>query len=346
MIKKIAAGLCLTLSLSACGGGSVQTENQVLSENERADNPKELTLYSGRKEKLIGDLIGQYEQEFGVDVKVKYGDSSQLAALIATEGEQTPADVFWAQDAGALGLVANKELFADLPGEMMQKVGAVYRSPQNKWIGVSGRARVVVYNTEKLTEDQLPKDIFGFCAAEWKGKLGWAPTNGSFQSFVTALRVMEGEEKATEWLKCMVANEVKVYPKNTPIVAAVGAGEIEAGFVNHYYLYRFLAEKGDSFAAKNYYLPGKGAGSLVNVAGVGVLKSGDQQAAEHFVDYLLSKKAQGYFVNQTREYPLVQDLEFDVQLPKLMELPVAELDLTKLEDLEGTLNLLKELEIL
>ena len=221
------------------------------------------------------------------------------------------------------------------------------RSPEGKWIGISGRARVVVYNTEKLTEDDLPEDIFGFTDPKWKGKIGWPPRNASFQTMVTAMRVLWGEERAREWLQGIVANDPQEYEKNTPTVAAVAAGEVEVGFVNHYYLYRFLSEEGESFGARNYHLGAGGPGSLVMVAGAGILSSSDnREAAEKFLEFMLSTPGQQYFAGQTFEYPLVEGVQVQRELVSLENIQRPELDLADLKDLQGTQKLLREVGII
>ncbi len=307
----------------------------------------ELTIYSGRNENLIGPLLEQYQKATGTQLNVKYGDTAELAATILEEGANSPADVFFAQDAGALGAVVAEDRLETLPDSILNKVDERFRSPEGEWVGVSGRARVVVYDSQTITETDLPDTIFGFTDPAWKGKLGWAPTNGSFQAFVTALRVLEGEERAREWLEGIKANEPKVYDNNTAIVQAVGAGEIQAGFVNHYYLLRQLKERGNSFGARNYYLKNGDPGALVNVAGTGILNTAkNKAAAEQFIQFLLSDEAQHYFAEQTFEYPVVAGIPLDPQLPTLAEIQSPQLDLSKINDLQGTLQLLQDLGIL
>ena len=306
----------------------------------------DLTIYSGRSEDLVGPLIRQFEQETGLNVEVRYGATTEMAATILEEGANSPADIYYGQDAGALGALAKAGRLAQLPDSILNQVEPRFRSPERFWVGTSGRARTVVYNTDKLTEAVLPDDIFGFCSPEWKGRVGWAPTNGSFQAFVTALRVVEGEDRAREWLSCIQANDPQVYPKNTPIVAAVGAGEIEVGFVNHYYLFRFLAEE-PNFPARNYSPRSGDAGSMVNVAGVGIVDTTDNpEAAEAFLNFLLRRSSQEYFNTETNEYPLAGNVTLSSVLTPLSQIQTPDVDLSNLDDLEGTLLLLQELGIL
>lgn len=306
----------------------------------------DLTIYSGRSESLVGPLLDQFEQETGLNVEVRYGDTAQMAATILEEGANSPADVYYGQDAGALGALAKTGRLQVLADDILSQVEPRFRSPEGQWIGTSARARTVIYNSSNLAETDLPDDIFGFCDAAWQGRLGWAPTNGSFQAFVTALRVSEGEERAREWLACIQANEPLVFSNNTSIVQAVGDGEIDAGFVNHYYLFQFLAENPD-FPARNYHPRAGGIGAMTNVAGVGIIDTTDNpDAAEAFVRYLLRESSQQYFNEETNEYPLSANIDLNPLLVPLSTINTPEINLSDLDDLEGTLQLLQELGIL
>ena len=306
--------------------------------------PGSLVVYSGRSEKLVQPIIDQFAAASGIEVEVKYGKTAEMAAVLMEEGNNSPADVFWAQDPGGLGAVAEADMFADLPADTLANVDSKFQSKNDNWVGVSGRARVIVYNTATIDpEKDLPSDLWGFVEPEWKGRLGWAPTNGSFQAMVTALRSTWGEEKTKEWLEGIIANDVGVYPKNTPQVAAAAAGEIDVGFVNHYYLHKFIAAEGENFAARNFFLPDGGPGSLVMVAGVGTLNSAENvENAQKFIDFLLSPVAQQYFAGQTYEYPLVEGVKIHRELKPIEELNAVDIDLTDLSDLQGTVKLLTE----
>lgn len=301
-----------------------------------------ITVYSGRGESLVKPFFEQFTKDTGIQVNVKYGDSAQLAALLAEEGSASPADVFFAQDAGALGAMTKAGRFEPLPASLLEKVPATYRAKDGTWIGVSGRARVIVYNTSLNTAD-LPTSVKQLTDPKWKGQVGWAPTNASFQAFITAFRKLEGEAAAEQWLKDMIANDVKLYKDNRAIVSAVAAGEIKLGLVNHYYLWGFIRDQGEGFAARNHYTAPGDLGSLVNIAGAGILKtSKNRPAAQALVEYLLSEKGQKYFAEQTYEYPLVAGIPADSRLPALNTLKPPAIDLTDLDDLEGTLALLRK----
>lgn len=310
-----------------------------------------LVIYSGRGESLVDPLIQQFAQETGIDVQVRYGSTAEIAATLLEEGQNSPADIFYAQDPGGLGAVQDAGLLAALPQELLDRVPQRFQSVDGEWIGISGRARVVIYNTDAITdpESQLPDDLWGFTEPEWRGRLGWAPTNGSFQAMVTGMRAIWGEEQTANWLQGIEDNEPIVYENNTSIVAATGAGEIDAGFVNHYYLFRFIAEEGESFAARNYFLPGGGPGSLIMVSGAGILNTApNPENARQFLDYLLSPEGQQYFASETYEYPVIEGVEVSPLLPPLSELDAqaVDIDLAQMADLQGTVSLLSELGIL
>ena len=305
-----------------------------------------LVVYCGRSEQLVGPLIETFKNESGMDVKVRYGKTAQLAATILEEGSRSPADVFFAQDAGALGALNASGRLQELPDSLTDRVDSRFASASGQWVGISGRARVVVYNTDRLQPDDLPHGIDGFLDPKWKGRIGWAPANGSFQAFVTALRVERGDAGALAWLKGIQKNDPQVYPKNTPIVAAAGAGEIDVGFVNHYYLYRFKNDAG-SFSAANHFLDGGDPGALVNVAGVGILDSSSRsEQARQFINFLLSDSAQQYFAAEVKEYPLVPSVSAVSDLIPLDKIETPDIDLGDLEDLKGTLKLLQEADVL
>ncbi|MCH7787272.1 MAG: iron ABC transporter substrate-binding protein [Chloroflexi bacterium] len=313
--------------------------------DEDEESSGSLVVYSGRSETLVGPIIEQFKEVTGIDVSVKYGGTSAIAATLLEEGSNSPADVFFAQDPGGLGAV--NQMLSELPDDLLEIVPSWARSPEGKWVGISGRARVITFNTDNLSQDDLPGSILSFTDPKWKGRIGWAPGNASFQTMVTAMRVMWGEDKTMEWLQGIQANEPKVYPKNTPAVAATAAGEIDVAFVNHYYLYRFIQENGEDFAARNYYLTEGGPGSLIMVAGAGILETSENKDnAEKFLRFMLSTVAQQYFAGQTYEYPLVDGVNTSRLLTPLDEINNPQIDMASLGDIKGTQSLLRELGIL
>lgn len=303
-----------------------------------AEDDSALVIYAGRSEALIQPLIDQYVSETGVEVVVRYAGSAELAAQILEEGNNSPADVFFAQDAGALGAVSKAGLLKTIDSEILSLVPAEYAAKDGSWIGVSGRVRVLNYNPAKVTE--LPKSVFDLANPEYKGRVGIAPTNASFQAFVTAMRVLEGDEKTLAWLEAMKENGV-VYEKNSAILEAVETGQVDMGLINHYYWYARANEVGqENMTSKLAQFEGQDIGNLRNVAGVGIVS--DDPKAKAFVEYLLSETAQQYFVTETNEYPLIAGIDPIEGLVPLSEIPAPDFDLNDLDALEATLELIRQ----
>ena len=331
------------LVLAACGGAGEPGDAPAAGgDGTNADAPGALVVYSGRNENLVASVFADFTALTGIPVEVRYGDTAELAIQILEEGERSPADVYFGQDAGALGALEAQGRFIALPDDLLALVDPRYRSRDGRWTGVTGRSRNLVVNTDLVDPLDLPSSVPGLVDPAWDGLIGWAPTNGSFQAFVTAMRLIEGEAATRAWLEGMLANGVQPYRNNTAIVEAIGRGEIAIGLTNNYYLPRFTAEDPD-FPAVNVYLPGD-VGGIVNVAGVGVLASSSRpDAAVAFVRFLLSEEVQEGFGARVdaAEFPLREGVD-SVLLPPLASLGAPDLDLSRLEDLQGTLTLLED----
>lgn len=317
--------LLFVLASSACSAG---------------EGDDSLVVYSGRSEDLVQPLIDRFSDETGIAVTVRYAGSADLAATILEEGDHSPADLFFAQDPASLGTVALAGLFVELPTTITDLVPARFSDSKRQWVGTSGRARVVVYDGSRVDPSDLPSTEDGFTEPEWSGRTGIAPTNGSFLAFVAAKILSDGEDATREWLEGMAANSSPTYAKNSPIVAAVNAGEIETGLVNHYYLLRSLAESPDE-PGRNFFFTAPTAGSLVMPAGTGILKSsGHQESAQAFVEFMLSTQAQMFFADETYEYPLLPGISANALLPPIESIPTPDIDLS---DLATVLDLATDL---
>ena len=335
---RLSVGLCF---LAGCGGEDT-AEGQG---DSTLSGDADLVVYSGREEELVGPLFELFEEKSGVDVEVRYGDSAELAATIAEEGGNSPADVFFAQDPGSLGAVEGEGLLAELAPETLSRVPARFRDPDGHWTGTSGRARVIAYNTEEVPEDEVPDSVFDVTDPKWKGRIGFPPTNASFQVFISAMRISVGEERTREWLEALRDNDPKLYENNIQTVEAIAAGEVEIGLVNHYYLY-LLREETPDMPVENHYLADGDPGALVSVAGAAVLESAEHpDAAQDFVAFLLSDEGQRFYSERAEEaeFPLVDGIPPREGLPPLesLEGPEIELDAVGAE-LERTLELLNE----
>jgi len=315
-----------------------------------AAEPQKLVVYSGRSKSLVAPIFELFEKESGIKVDVKYGKTPELALMLREEGARSPADVYWSQDAGALGAVQKAGLLAELPADVVASVPPVFRHSGGKWVAASGRARVLVYSSKRVQAETLPKSVFDLTDPRFKGKVGWAPSNASFQSFVTAMRKLHGEEKTKKWLVDMKANAPHSFAGNAAIIQAIASGEIDYGLPNHYYLLGFKKAEGAQVPVEQTFFANGDAGNLVNVAGVGILASAKHRdAAEKFVRFLLSPIVQQYFSSDTLEYPVISKglITNPNLVPTEQLIQVApRVTLDDLDDLEGTLALLRSVGLL
>lgn len=330
-LRRLAVAVTL-LPLVACGSGG-------------GGSGDGLTVYSGRNENLVRPLLDRFARTTGIDIHVKYADTSELLPTLLEEGRNSRADVFFSQDAGALGELALKGMLRTVPADVLDLVDGRFRDDGGKWVGVTGRARVIAYNTDRLRPDELPQSVLDVTDPKWKGRVGFPPTNASFVAFVTALRETVGDDRARQFLQGLRDNGAKRYDSNVLTIDAVASGEVDLGLTNHYYLYNEFKERPDARVA-NFY-PGQqegGEGTFVNVSGVGILASSDKRPqAERFVRFLLSEESQRYFREETAEYPLRAGIGPIAEIPALDALRTVDVPLTRLgRDLEGTVQLLKD----
>lgn len=307
------------------------------------DGSEVLTVYAGRSESLLGPILTQFSEETGVELDILYGDTAGLASQIIEEGDNSPADVYIAQDGGALGALAQAGLADVLPSDILERVPSTFQSPDGLWVGLSGRARVLVYNPEEVEALglELPNSILDLTDPQYSGLVGWAPTNGSFQANVTAMRVLLGDDATQAWLEGMVDNNTVTYDGNTGINQAVIDGEVVLGITNHYYMFRFLADDANAPIAQHFF-PGGDVGSLINVAGAAVLSTSDQPGlAQRLLLYLLGENAQTYFADSTFEYPLIEGIAINERLRPLAEIEAPDIDLSNISDLQGTIDLIE-----
>lgn len=301
--------------LAACGGtGNVSATSVTPNTSDGGT----VVLYSGRTEELVGPLLARFEEERGIDVEVRYGSSPEMAATLLTEGADSPADLFYAQDPASLGSVA--ELMVPVPDSIMGMVPERFSDPDGRWVGITARSRVLAFNPELVDEAELPTSYRQLTDPEWSGRFGIAPTNGSFVTFVAAMILLEGEEATTGWLEGIATNNPVTFDGNSPIAAAVDAGDLELGLINHYYLRELAAEQG-SITAQNHFFTEADAGSLVMPSGIGVLATASNpDGSEALIEFLLSPDSQAYFAETNFEYPVTPDAPAPEGLPALEEL--------------------------
>jgi iron(III) transport system substrate-binding protein len=326
------------MALAGCG---FSTEDTGGGGNE--PEAEGITLYSGRIPAAIGPAVDMYEKEAKRDVQVRFAETADLAATLVEEGGASPADVFFAQEPGAIAAVAEAGLLAELPNDIVESVPARFRDPEGRWVGVTGRARVIAYNRDVVKESELPPSPFGLTAPKWDGRVGWSPATSSMQEYVTALRAKYGDERTRQWLGEMVDNGAVAFPDNVTIRDAVANGEIDVGLINHYYVAQGVAEGGPDYPVAVYFPPG-GLGSLMLLTSVGVLESSDRkEEAFDFVRSLLGDESQTFFTNSSKEYPLARGVAPDPSLSvPIEEIPVSGTELVDLKELQATIDLMKE----
>jgi iron(III) transport system substrate-binding protein len=343
--------LVLAASLVGCGG-----------------EQDELVIYSGRSQALVDSLVQQYQAESDVPVRVRYGSDTQLQAAIQEEGDQSPADVFWANTTGALGNAVSNGQLATLPDSILGQAER-FAPSSGRWLPVTTRFRVLAYNTETVDSTDLPASVLDLPERDdLEGRVGWTPAYSSFQDFVTALRLTEGEETARTWLEDMQDLNPNSYTSNTPMIEALAAGEIDVALTNHYYVLRIQhsAPEGEyeggeeeeeeeeegvpaSAPVEMYRFADGDVGNLALVTGAGVLQTSDQSDAAHdFLRFLLSQEAQSFAANQVNEYPVVSGTDVpDYLIPVEDALALSpDFELDRLQEREPTLELLRDVGIL
>jgi iron(III) transport system substrate-binding protein len=334
----VLAALAPALALSGCG---FSTEDSGGGSNE--PEAEGITLYSGRIPAAIGPAVDSYEAKEELDVQVRFAETADLAATLVEEGDASPADVFFAQEPGAIAAVAEAGLLAELPEDIVDSVPPRFRDPAGRWVGVTGRARVIAYNRGAVEEAELPPSPFGLAALQWKDRVGWSPASSSMQEYVTALRAEYGDERTKRWLEEMVDNGAVAYPDNVAIRDAIAGGEIDVGLINHYYVAQAIGDEGPDYPVAVHFPPG-GLGSLMLLTSVGVLESSDRKPeAFDFVRSLLADESQAFFTSSSKEYPLARGARPDPSLSvPISEIPVSDNDLVDLTELQATIDLMKE----
>ena len=335
------------------GSGPLVEERSAPGGTSIEDLPElsgELNMYLGGGESglylSLIELLEQYYPDFSVSATRE--SASNLANRIDEENRAgtTPADVFMAVDAGALGSVAQSEAAVSLSSDVLDRVPDAYHDGDGRWIGFAGRARAVPYNTNEFSESDVPSSVREFPNADAFGdSFGWAPSYSAFQSFVTAMRVIRGDEPTRRWLQSMQDRGITTYNNEFIVSNRVADGEVYGGFANHYYALRVQSDR--SSAPIDLAFTEGDAGALVNVSGAQVLQGTEKQdLAETFIQHVLSAEAQEFFATRTYAYPMLPDVEPVGDLPTIDELSPPDIDLTELADIGGTVDMLREVGVL
>ena len=347
--RLLALAATLLIAAAGCTGGNDAASRVPPNPNNHSGAAGEpgntLTVYS-RDPQLAKPLFTLFEQQTGITIRTRFGDPITLAEQVIADGDATSADVFYAPLSDALGTLAAAGRLARLSDQQLRRVQPAYRSPDGTWVGTAGRAHVVFYNTDQLSEADLPATILGFSDTVWRRRIAWDPTSRSLQDAVTAIRQRDGDDAARGWLRGVQANAPAALRGAEPIIKAVAAGQIaQVGFGSHSYL-PTLQQDGQATNVAAKFYPGD-PGGLLNVAGVGIIKSTDKQAgANAFVDFMLSPTAQQYFAQNDLEIPVVTGAKPPAGIPSADQLTVPGLDVRQFEQLSDARRLLTEAGIL
>jgi iron(III) transport system substrate-binding protein len=329
-----------SLFFAGCRGGEAVSTPQAQVKTQPT-----LIIYSGRGESLVGNLFERLNASGKFKVEVQYGKTGEMVTRMMAEGEACPADLIFAQDSGHLGVLAARGMLNPLPASLLDQVDPDFRDPGGTWVGTSGRLRTLVYNTDALGPETLPQSLSELADPKWKGKLGWAPSNGSLHAHISALRHSWGEDETEAWLLGVKANKPTRYPKNSPQVEAAHNGAIELGWVNHYYLHR-LNPEGRKAANWSFTADGD-MGNILMVSGVGIRRGSPNAAeAEALIGWLLSAETQSFFAEEGFEYPTRPGIQTHDQVPPLEGISLATVSQEHLADLGPTRELLRELGLL
>lgn len=332
VLKILAVGIA-AFFLSSCGDTS----------------DDELVVYSGRSQGLVDPLVEDFKEQTGINIEVRYGNDAELLAVMSEEGDQSPADIYWANTTGALANASQKGKLVVLPDSLSSKP-ASYTSSSGEWIPVTVRFRTLAYNPNEVDPNNLPESVMDLAGMEeFEGRVGWTPTYSSFYDFMTSMRLIEGDDAAKEWLNGMKNLNPKSYSSNTPMLQAIAGGEIDVALTNHYYILRMKDSDSPNENVETYHFVEGDVGNLAMVTGAAQLTTANNsEKAQQFLSYLLSQHAQEFAAESVHEYPVIRDIElpdYMLEAEKAFELS-PDYDYEQLKQLEGTLNLLREVGLI
>ena len=330
-------GSFTTGSSTASNSSSSASAAAATSTTEEPLDPSALVIYNAQHENLTQAWADEFSRENGgVKVQLRNGSDLEMGNQIVAEGADSPADVFITENSPGMNLVEGAGLFDSVDPATISQIPSQYSPSTGKWVGVAARSTVFVYNTSKLTADQLPKSLLDLANPEWKGRWAASPSGADFQAIVSALYELKGADETEKWLTGMKAN-FTAYKGNTTVMKAVNAGEIEGGVIYHYYWYGDQAKtKENSANTALHFFGNKDPGAFVSVSGAGVLASSTKKAlAQKFVKFITSKAGQQIVANTVLEYPLLDTTSTtNAALKPLSTLDAPDVDESKLNSAE------------
>jgi iron(III) transport system substrate-binding protein len=355
MITKSRLLLLFTLAIThtACGAPAttavteapVVTQAPAATEASAADVSGDFAIYSGRSEPLIQPVTDAFKAQYpNVEILLKTGSNSELANALIEEQANPQADLFITTELFTVQVLAEQGIFQSYLPAGADQIPAEFIGPDNNWVGLTRRARVIMYNKDLVSHEEAPRSIFDLTNPKWKGQIAAAgSTNGSMQAQIAAMRQSLGEPVTEEWLNGLIANEVTFFGGHTDVRKAVGAGEFKIGLVNHYYFYLQQAEG----SPVGIVFPDQDKGQIgliTNATAVAVIKGGSNiTAAQAFVDFLLSAEGQKLFAELNYEYPLLPGVALHPEVQTLDGFRLADVNVVRAAlEFEATFDLIEK----
>ncbi len=299
-----------------------------------SNDSDKLVIYNAQHAELIEPIAKDFTEKTGIEVEVRDGSDLEMANQLVTEGKASPADVFLTENSPAMSLVQSDGLFQPLEQQTLDNIPAQYRPDDNSWTGFSARSTVMVYNTDKVSKDELPTSLTDLADPEWKGRISFSPTGADFQAIVAGYLALEGEDATKQWLEGLKANGT-VYDGNDVVLESVNSGQTDAGIIYHYYWYRDQEESGEnSDNTQLHFFKNQDPGAFLSLSGAGVLANGDHNAdAQKFVEYLTSVEGQQAIADSyALEYPLNPEVDLDrAGVPPLSSLEPPDVTVSELD---------------
>lgn len=288
------------------------------SERKETVNNQELNVYTHRHYDSDKQLFDMFEKQSGIKVNVINSKADELIQKMVLEGEQSPADVLITVDAGRLHMAKAKGLLQPLANKetIDSLVAPNLIDKDYHWVALTKRARVLVYAKDRVDPESL-STYEVLILPKWNDKLLFRSSSNIYnQSLMASIVANDGEDAAKKWAQGMVKNQARK-PKGNDRdqVKAVAAGEGDIAIVNTYYIGKMLnsndqteLEAADKVAV---FFPNQNdRGTHINVSGIGVAKhSPNPEAANKFIDFLLSEEAQSVFALSNYEYPVNTNVE-------------------------------------
>ncbi len=273
----------------------------------------ELTVYSARQDHLIKPILERFMEETGTPVRFVTDDAGPLMERLKAEGERTPADMLLTVDAGNLHQATENDLLAEVDSETLrERIPEHLRDPEDRWFGLSVRARPIMYSPERVDPEEL--DTYaGLADEKWEGRLCVRTSQQVYnQSLVAMLLHHHGEEETTRIVEGWVDNlATSPFSNDTSVLEAIEAGQCDVGITNTYYLGRLLRDDPD-FPVEVFWPDQDGHGAHVNVSGAGITRhASNPEAARELLEWLASDSAQEQFAALNLEYPAVEGVEWD-----------------------------------